>query len=203
MSRWSIRELPWAVMRLGRAGSGRAAGLIAVWAGWEHMMIKRYPSVAAREGALFRYRLERYRGPWHRLGDGTVIRPGDSIVELHFDNRALLALRKVSGYSTWKAVHELRQDLSEIESRLASGQLGPAVALHGVSLMGMAGGLLGLESNELPHDLGHALQRYFLAGLDAVYHPSGLERLGGRARVRWPAEVWLSAEGAARLTAKP
>jgi YkoP-like protein len=193
----SIRELPWAVLRLGRAGGGRAAGVIAVWAGWERLMLNRHPTLPTRRGGLFRYRLERHRGPDHRLGDGTVVRRGDPIIELHFDNRALIALRKRPGYSTWNAVHELRADLAEIGSLVASRRLGPAVALHGVSLMGRAGGVLGMESNELPHHLGNALRRYFLAGLDAVYHPAGLGRLDGRARRRWPVEVWMSVARAA------
>ncbi len=203
MSRVKISEVPWRVLGLGRAGGGRAVGVIAVWAGWERLMLKRHPSQPARPGGLFRYSLERYRGPSRRLADGTEIRHGDPIVELHLDNRALVTLRKVRGYSTWKAVHEMRADLVEIGSRLASGQLGPAVALHGVSLMGAAGGLIGLESNELPHDLVHALQRYFLAGLDAVYHPAGLDRLVGRPRDRWPVEVWMSAAKTAALAATP
>ena len=177
----------------GRAGGGRAAGVVSVWAGWERWMLKRHPSLPARSGGLLRYRVERHRGPDRRLGDGTVIRRGDPIVELHFDNRALSEMRRAGRYSTWRAVRELRADLAAIASRAAAGELGPVVALHGVSLMGAAGGVLGFESVALPHDLRHAFERYFLAGLDAIYHPAGLRRLEGRVRDRWPAEVWMSA----------
>lgn len=62
--------------------------------------------------------------------------------------------------------------------------------------MGAAGGRLGFEAHELPHTWRAAFVRYFMAGIDAVYHPAGLSRLDGRARRRWPVEVWMSATAA-------
>ena len=171
-------------------------GVISVWAAWERLMLRRHPTIPAREGGLFRYRLESYRGPERRLADGTVVRRGDRLVDLHFDNRVMAQMRKEGRFTAWRAVHELRLDVAAIGRAAAKGELGPVVALHGTSLMGAAGGVLGFESRELPHDLRRAFERYFLAGLDAIYHPSGLKRLEGQASRRWPSEVWMSAERA-------
>ena len=152
-----------------------------------------------RPGSLFMFRLDGYRGPDRHLADGTLVQHRDPIIELHLDNRRLLAMRKENGYNTWRAVHAMRGDLAALGSRLANGEFGRVVAIHGVSLMGAAGGLIGFESTELPHTWRTAFERYFLAGLDAVYHPKGLDRLDGRALGRWPVEVWMSSERAVAL----
>jgi hypothetical protein len=188
------------VLRIGRAGGGRATGIISIWFGWERLTLKRHRLQPATPGGLLLYRIDRRRGPERRLADGALVRRGDSIVELHLDNRRLVAMRSEAGYSTWKAVHVLRADLAALGSRIASGVLGPVVALHGVSLLGAAGGLLGFESHELPHTWRTAFDRYFLAGIDAVYHPAGLDRLAGRQLERWPAEVWMSSARAVELS---
>jgi len=181
------------VLGLGRAGGGRAVGVISVWALWERFMLRIHRLEPARPGGLFRFQVVRYKGADHRLADGTVVRPGDRLVELHLDNRGFVAMRGRKGYSTWKAVHELRLDVEALRSRIEAGELGPVAAFHGVSLLGPAGGILGFESRELPHNWRNAFVFYFLAGIDAVYHPTGLERIKGHVRRRWPTEVWLSA----------
>jgi hypothetical protein len=201
LGRW-LRNLPWRVLGLGSAGGGRAIGVISVWAWWERLMLKLHRLQPARLGGLFRFRVVRYRGATHQLLDGTTIRPGDSLVELHIDNRGLARMRLQPGYSTWKVVHQLRGDLAAIGARISSGELGPIAAVHAVSLLGPAGGVLGFESRELPHSWQNAFVYYFLAGLDAVYHPAGLERLNGRLRQRWPTEIWMSRARVARLASK-
>jgi peptidoglycan-N-acetylglucosamine deacetylase len=190
------------VLRLGRAGGGHAAGVISVWAGWERLMLKRYRLQAARPGSVFLFRLERHRGADRRLADGTLVRHGDPLLELHFDNRRMLAMRSEPHYSTWRIIHTLRGDLVALGARLAAGELGPVVALHGVSLAGGAGSLAGFETAEVPHTWKTRFERYFLAGLDAIYHPAGLERLKGRVKERWPVEVWMSAQKAISLARK-
>lgn len=165
-------------------------------------MLKRHRVEPVRPDGLFEFRLDVRRGPDLHLVDGTTVHRNDPIIELHLDNRGLVRMRKARGYSTWRAVHALRTDLAALGARMAAGEFGPVVALHGVSLMGAAGGLLGFETHELPHNLRNAFQRYFLAGLDAVYHPAGLDRLDTRATGRWPVEVWMSAAQATALAAK-
>ncbi|HYM66568.1 MAG TPA: hypothetical protein VEW68_04705, partial [Patescibacteria group bacterium] len=154
-------------------------GVISVWAAWERLMLRLHRLRPAREGGLFRFEVIRYKGRDHRLADGTLVRHGDLVVELHLDNRAFVAMRSRPGYSTWKAVHELRLDLAALGSRIRSGELGQVAAFHGVSVLGPAGRLLGFESEELPHNWRNAFLFYFMAGIDAVYHPAGLERIKG------------------------
>lgn len=201
-SRWLARllsRLPWAVLRLVRAGSDRAVGGTAVWAVWERLILRVHRVQPARPGGLFLFRVQRHRGAVTTFRDGTSVRRGDRIVELHINNRRLLAMRQERCYDSWRAVETLRADLEALACRVTAGELGPVVAIHGVSLLGAAAGRLGFEVHELRHSLRLAVARYFMAGMDAVYHPAGLRRLDSRMRDRWPVEAWMSARQAAEV----
>jgi YkoP-like protein len=142
-----------------------------IWSGWERFYLWTHPVTPVRPGSLF-----------------TFGRKGQ-ILELHLDGRALMELRAQPGYSTFKAVHQLREELAVLASRVGSGELGKVSGLLGTSLMAQAGPVLGFETRPLPHDLYHTLLQYLLAGLDAIYHPRGLR---ARATRRWPAESWMT-----------
>lgn len=144
-----------------------------VWTGWERIWLRLHPVTPVREGSLF------------------GIRRVDCTLELHLDGRALARMRGQPGYSTFKAVHEMREELGVIAQRVRRGELGEVDAIKGISLMGEAGGVLGFEVRPLPRNFANALKQYFLVGLDAIYHPSGLR---DRAMRRWPAETRMSVE---------
>ena len=144
-----------------------------VWTGWESIWLRFHPVTPVREGSLFR------------------MRRVDRMIELHLDPRALARMRREPGYSTFKAVHELREELGVVADRVRRGELGEVTAITGTSLMGEAGGVLGFEVRPLPRNFGNALKQYFLVGLDAIYNPRGLR---DRAMRRWPAETWMPVE---------
>jgi hypothetical protein len=144
-----------------------------VWTGWERVWLRFHPVTPVREGSLF------------------GIRRIDQTLELHLDGRALTRMRGEPGYSTFKAVHELREELAVVASRVRRGELGEVASIKGTSLMGEAGGVLGFEIRPLSRNFANVLKQYFLVGLDAIYHPRGLRE---RAMRRWPAETWMSVE---------
>lgn len=194
-----LARLPWAALRAGRGGSGRASGALALWTLWERLMFSAYRVRPARPGALLLFRVKRHRGPLVVLADGTRVERGARIVDLHLANRRLLAMRGEPGYGPWHAVRAMRGDLAALGERVRSGDLGDVAALHGLSLVGSAGGILGFETRPRRGGPRGAIERYFMAGIDAVYHPDGLRRLDGRAQQRRPVEVWMGARRAAEL----
>jgi hypothetical protein len=129
-----------------------------------------HPATPVRAGALF------------------VFRRRGRILELHLDSRALARMRAMPGYSTFRAVREMRDELAVLASRVRSGELGTPTAVSGTSLMGEAGAVLGFELRPLPHNLANSLKRYYFVGLDAIYNPLGLR---ARATRRWPVETWM------------
>ena len=144
-----------------------------VWTGWEWFYNRTHPVTPVRTGSLFGVR---------RVG---------SILELHLDGKALAAMRRGPGYSTFHAVHVLREDLSALARRLRDGEFAGVTAVRGTSLMGEAGAVLGFEVRPVKKTIGNRLERYFMVGLDAIYHPRGLRE---RAKARWPVEVTMSVD---------
>lgn len=144
-----------------------------VWKGWERLMLQLYPVTPIRPGSLFDFRLH-----------------GD-VVELHLDARALAHMREAPGYSAFRALRVLRQDLAALASRIRAGELGGVRTVKGMSLVAEAGAVLGFETRPVKRGLGGALQQYFMVGLDAIHHPRGLRR---RALERWPHEATMSVE---------
>ena len=195
VTRWPgwIGELPWRALEVGHAGGGHAWGVLSIWMLVENLSHHWHRLQAVQEGGFFLFRAASYQGQAHQLVDGRMVKKGDRVIELHLDNRRLSLVQQALDYRAWQVVHGLREDLAVLLKRVRSGQEGEVVALHGVSLTGAAGGLLGFEVQELKHTWQNALLRYFLVGLDAVYHKDGLERLKGHWRERWPCEIWMDA----------
>ena len=126
------------------------------------------------------------------MNDGTTIRSGDPIVELHFDNAALMSSTAAASWNPWETMETLDTDLSELALTVASGALGRVVALHGVTMFAVPGRRLGFELHPVPHTLAWSLRRYFLIGLLPIYHRDGWQEFDRMRRHRWPAELWMS-----------
>lgn len=144
-----------------------------VWTTWERLYSRTHPATPVRSGSLFAIR---------RVGE---------VLELHLDGHALAAMRKNPGYSTFRAVHVLRGDLAALALRVRDGEFAGVTEIRGTSLMGEAGAVLGFEVRPVKKSIGNRLERYFMVGLDAIYHPRGLRE---RAKARWPVEAWMSVD---------
>lgn len=192
-----LSALGWSLLRLSRAGGGKAVGTLSVWQWWNAALHRWRRLEAPRPGAMVRYRRETYHGKLVVLGDGTVVRPGDPILELHIDSQQVLDLG-VNGLTPWQRLKAGREDMHALAELVAAGALGPVVALHGETLVEGIPRLLGFEIYPLPHTWRWGLFRYFMIGMEAIYHPSGLERLDRPREDRWPVECWLSREGLLR-----
>jgi hypothetical protein len=184
--------LPWVVIRAGGTSQGRAWGIPWIWLAWERFMLRLRPLSPARGGALFSYRQVRHDGLDVALKDGSTVPAGALVVELHLDNKQLARMRLQPGFTTWSGVRHMREDLAALASHISAGELGPVVAIRGTSLIGRAGTTLGFDVLPVRRGWRTSLEHYFMAGIDAVYHPDGLQRLGGRAVERSPVETWMS-----------
>ena len=136
------------------------------------------------------------------LQDGTMIRSGDRIVELHFDNATLMSLTGTSSWNPWDMMETLDADLNELALAVSSGAVGEVAALHGVTLFAAPGRRLGFELHAVPHTLAWSLRRYFLIGLIPIYHRDGWDEFDRMRRDRWPAELWMSTAALLRRKAR-
>ncbi|HUE68857.1 MAG TPA: hypothetical protein VMP38_11785 [Candidatus Acidoferrum sp.] len=144
-----------------------------VWSTWERIWLRFHPVIPIADGSLF-----------------AVRRVGKSL-ELHLDSAALDRMRRGPGYSTFRAVHRMREDLAALAARLRRGDFPGVEEVGGKTLMGEAGAVLGFHTRVARRNLGNAFQQYFQVGLDAVHHPLGLR---ANAKRRWPVEIWMTTE---------
>jgi peptidoglycan-N-acetylglucosamine deacetylase len=166
--------------------------VLSVWIWWDRFLQRRWRLQWIRPDGIFRYRLTRHRGAPVRLEDGTRVSPGDAIIELHFDNGALMRASSDAAWNPWETMTTLDADLTELASIIADGSVGPVRALYGVTLFAVPGRRLGFELHPVPHTLTWSLRRYFLIGLLPIYHHDGWREFDRMRRDRWPAELWMS-----------
>lgn len=190
--RFRISDIWWALPRLGRAGNGRALGVLSVWVVWDRILQWIWRLRTVRPDGVLRYRLAHHWGRRITLNDGTVISRGEPVVELHFDNAGLMRMTGAADWNPWDTIERIDDDLEVLRERVATGQLHHARALHGVTLFAVPGRRLGFEVHQVPHSWAWSLERYFLIGLLPIFHRDGWREFDHMRRNRWPAELWMS-----------
>jgi hypothetical protein len=134
-----------------------------------------------------------YRGRAVELPDGTAVRPGAAVGEIHFWNERIAA-----GYATaadrellWRFKRDLEADLRRLAALQAAGELRPdPVAFFGVTPMARIAGRLGFTSVPLPPDLPLRAITSWQRLLGRVFRPVGRQR---QAAVL-SAACWISRE---------
>jgi hypothetical protein len=185
---------PWRLLRLGTSGGGHAFGVLSVWAWWERFTNWRYKVRPVGPDSFLLYSLSHYSDEARTLADGTELKQGDSIIELHFNNPHVTRLISQNQFSPWKALRLSARDIGVLEEAVIGGQLGQVKAIHGVTLLASTGIRLGFEVHRLPHSRYWGLVRYFMVGLIALHHPEGWERASRTRETMWPGEMWLGIE---------
>jgi hypothetical protein len=157
--------------------------------------ISRTRPVRADDSGIIRFNLHRYKGPTRVLNDGSEIKIGDTIIELHLNN-AWFRRRRNLQLSASQSLREFlgcfEQDLRILAHQIPSGTFGDITALHGSTLLYVAAKRLGFQVDELPDSLWKKGARFYMAGLMQVYHLRGDRVLGLREKTRELKEIWLS-----------
>jgi hypothetical protein len=157
--------------------------------------ISRTKPVRADDSGIIRFSLHRYKGPIRVLNDGSEVKSGDRVIELHLNN-VWFKRRRNPYLSVSRSPREFlgcfAQDLQILAQQISSGTFGDIAALHGSTLLYVAASRLGFQVDGLPDSLWKKGARFFMAGLMQVYHLRGEEAAGLREKPWELKEVWLS-----------
>jgi hypothetical protein len=131
----------------------------------------------------------RYVGRPFRLPDGTPLRRGDLLAEIHFWNRRIAAREDRSTEQlTWRFVQDFRHDLGVLAAALEAGELGDVRAVYGQSPLAPAAARFGFHVRPLPRGLRRALLTLWQRGLRRAFRPAA-----SRGEVTsHTAEIWMS-----------
>jgi hypothetical protein len=158
-------------------------------------LIYRIRPLKADDSSIIRFNLCHYKGPTRVLDDGSKVKTGDIIIELHLNNAWFKRRRNLNlsaSQSPREFLGSVAKDLCLLAQQVASGMFGNITALHGITLLHVAARRLGFQIDELPDSLWKKGARFYMAGLMQVYHLRGDEVSGLREKTWELKEIWLS-----------
>ena len=149
----------------------------------------------ADDSGIIRFSLRRYKGPTKVLNDGSEVKIGDTIIELHMNNDWFKRRRKLNlkiSQSPWEILGCFEQDLRFLAQQVASGTFEGAAALRGSTFLHTGARRLGFQVDELPDSLWKKGARFYMAGLMRIYNLRADETPKRRVRPLELEEIWLS-----------
>jgi hypothetical protein len=163
-----------------------------ILATWERVDRRRRRIHPVRHGALLGVEFRTHAGPPLRLADGTTIRPGDPIGELHLDNARV---REVVAAHGWSGVRFVLHDLPFLARWASRPDLGPRpIAFHAGGLLAPLAARAGFEVRPRRRSPRARLDEWYLRWLMGHWSPAGRARLArGHSRLR-SANAWISTE---------
>jgi peptidoglycan/xylan/chitin deacetylase (PgdA/CDA1 family) len=165
--------------------------LVGLWLAWEQVFQALFQLKTIDPADPFmHYRMRKYQGEPVELGDGSQLKKGDKIIELHIDNRQLFELGIHSRSSAQLAIRMIRRmqkGLPMLAEVIASDvNLAQAKALYGVSMINRGPEKFGFSVHDLPDGLFARSTKFYLKILLSVIHPDGGARLKERSEVLVP-----------------
>lgn len=162
--------------------------ILAAWEGFDRRRRRIRPM--RREGILG-LEMARHRGRAVALGDGTIVRRGDLVGEVHLLNPRVRELETRAGLAA--AYREARADLRALaawsEDRLPERR---PVALHGVGIMARLASRAGWELKPRARTPWRRVQDWYFRWLLVHWSPAGRERLRHGRGPLSSVDAWLS-----------
>ncbi len=140
-------------------------------------------------------KLRRHNARPITLADGSEIKTGDRIIELHLNNAWFKKMRKLNlkaSGSLRESLHCAKQDLSFLAEQIGGGMFDKVTALHGITPQHAIARRLGFQVEELPNTLWKKGAEFYIAGLMQIYFLGTTERFKITGKPVKLKEIWLS-----------
>lgn len=178
----SVRTLQYGKEGLTTMRTGMKKVVVKLWLGWEKVFhLVTHLKTITPENPFLHYRIRPYQGKRVAMTDGEFLEKGDSIVELHFDNKKLYQLGTTSRSSVHLAIRMIRameKQLPDLAHLIAKDPDAAGVkALYGVTMINRGPEQFGFLVKDLPKGWFAASSSIYLKILMSVIHPQGQKRL--------------------------
>jgi hypothetical protein len=140
-------------------------------------------------------KLRRHNARPITLADGSEIKAGDRIIELHLNNAWFKKRRELNlkaSSSLREGLHCATQDLSFLAEQIGSGMFDKVTVLHGITPQHTLARRLGFQVEELPNTLWKKAEEYYIAGLMQIYFLGTKDRFRMAVKPLELKEIWLS-----------
>ena len=158
-------------------------------------LIGRIRTLKADGSGIMSFSLHRYKGPARVLNDGSQVRIGDTLIELHMNNDWFRRRRQLNlriSQSPWEIINCFAQDLCLLARQVVDGKFEGVAALRGVTFLHTGAKRLGFQVEELPDSLWKKGSRFYMVGLMRTYGLRADNTPKRRARSVELKEIWLS-----------
>ncbi|WP_328802994.1 polysaccharide deacetylase family protein [Paenibacillus sp. An7] len=178
----SVRKLQYRKDGFATVRTGMKKVVVKLWLGWEKVFhLVTHLKTITPENPFLHYRIRPYQGKRVAMTDGEFLEKGDSIVELHFDNKKLYQLGTTSRTSVHLAIRMIRtmeKQLPDLAHLIAKDPDAAEVkALYGVTMINRGPEQFGFLVKDLPKGWFAASSAVYLRILMSVIHPQGQKRL--------------------------
>ncbi|MFU8831966.1 MAG: YkoP family protein [Wenzhouxiangella sp.] len=126
-------------------------------------------------GPLLYVRKTRYSGPVRELADGTQLRRGEPVGELHFNNRGLEQAQRGGGHHGFVFARLMLQALASLaQAARQDAGLKSVTGFHGVTWIRPHGNRVGFEARQLPSGWRTWLLGWYFRLVLYAFNPSSL-----------------------------
>jgi len=172
--------------------------LIKLWFAWDALFCKLFRVRVVNEKYPFiKVRLRKYTSSMPlALSDGEMFVKGDTVAELHFDNKMLVRMSLESKNSLRLATQMVRQAQHTFPRILHKIEVDPKYrdvkGLYGITMVNRGVEHLGFTVTDLPKGLFASTTQIYLKILMSVLHPDGNDRLKFRSDMLVPKTLGMS-----------
>lgn len=172
--------------------------LIKLWLAWDYCFCKLFKVRTVNEQfPLIKLRMRKYTGSETiNLQGGESIVKGDTIAELHFDNRMFVHMSleyKNSVQLATKIIRQTQKSLPYVLHKIVTDPHSNKIkGLYGVSMIHRGAKHLGFSVYDLPDGLFARMTQKYLKVLLFALHPDGNDRLKLRSEMLVPKTIAMS-----------